>query len=104
MERFYPWCVDLGSVMVTTKAVEAANIPFSTSYARTPHGEHFGRDRPLKRRSQKFAILQMSIRTPSGYTTNADGNFFHTLASHPKISAKVLRRLLLYKSVKKTRF
>jgi len=28
MERFYPWCVDLGSVMVTTKAVEAANIPF----------------------------------------------------------------------------
>lgn len=44
---------------------------------------------------KKFAILQMTISTPSDFITNADGYFFYTPASHPKISSKVLRKVLL---------
>ena len=40
-------------------------------------------------------ILQMTIRTPSDFVTNADCNFFHTMASHPQTSSKVLRGVLL---------
>jgi len=86
----------VGSVMVTMKAVEAANIRFVIDKFRKertgntlegmviPNADH-----------NTFAILQISTRTPSDFTPNADGNFFHTLASHPEISSKVFRRVLL---------
>ena len=95
-ERFYPWCVDLGSVMLTTKAVEKANIRFVIDKLRNDRTGNTleGIVIPIADH-KKFAILQMTIRTPSDFITNADGNFFYTLASHPKISSKVLRKVLL---------
>ena len=95
-ERFYPWCVDLGSVMVTTKAVEAANIRFVIDkLRRDPTGDTLeGIVIPIADH-KKFVILQMTIMTPSDFISNADGNFFYTLASSPKVSSKVLRRVLL---------
>ena len=95
-ERFYPWCVDLGSVMVTTKAVEAANVRFIIDKLRKdPTGNTLEEIVIPIADHKTFAILHMSIRTPSDFTTNADGIFFHTLASHPKVSSKVSRRVLL---------
>ena len=95
-ERFYPWCVDLGSVMLTTKAVEKANIRFVIDKLRNDRTGNTleGIVIPIADH-KKFAILQMTIRTPSDFITNADGNFFYTFASHPKISSKVLRKVLL---------
>ena len=95
-ERFYPWCVDLGSVMVTTKAVEAANIRFIIDKLRQDRtgNKLEGMIIPIADH-RTFAILQMSIRSPSDFTANADGTFFHTLASQPNISSKVFRRVLL---------
>jgi len=82
-ERFYPWCVELGSVMVTTKAVEAANIRFVIDRLRKdPTGDTLeGIVIPIADH-KKFAILQMIIMTPSDFISNADGNFFYTLASN----------------------
>lgn len=95
-ERFYPWCVDLGSVMVTTKAVEAANIRFFIDKLRKDRKGNTLEGMVIPIADHKtFTILQMSIRSPSDFTTNADGNFFHMLASHPKTSSKVFRRVLL---------
>ena len=95
-ERFYPWCVDLGSVMVTTKAVEAANIRFVIDRLRKdPTGDTLeGIVIPIADHKE-FAILKMTTKSPSDFTSSADGNFFHTLASHPTISSKVFRRVLL---------
>ena len=95
-ERFYPWCVDLGSVMVTTKAVEAAKIRFVIDKLRKDRTGNTLEGMVIPIADHKtFAILQMSVRSPRDFTTNADGNFFHMLASHPKISSRVFRRVLL---------
>ena len=95
-DRFYPWCVELGSVMVTTKAVEAANIRFVIDKLRKdPTGDTLeGIVIPIADH-KRFAILQMTIMTPSDFISNADGNFFYTLASNPKVSSHVLRRALM---------
>ena len=95
-ERFYPWCVELGSAMVTAKAVEAANIRFVIDRLRkdTTGDTLEGIVIPIADH-KKFAILQMKIMTPSDFISNADGNFFYALASSPKVSSKVLRRVLL---------
>ena len=95
-ERFYPWCVELGSVMVTAKTIEAANIRFLIDrLRRDPTGDTLeGIVIPIADH-KKFAILQMTIMTPSDFISNADGYFFYTLASSPKVSSKVLRRVLL---------
>ena len=95
-ERFYPWCVDLGSVMVTTKAVEAAKIRFVIDKLRKDRTGNTLEGMVIPIADHKtFAILQMSVRSQRDFTTNADGNFFHMLASHPKISSRVFRRVLL---------
>jgi hypothetical protein len=95
-ERFYPWCVDLGSVMLTTKAVEKANIRFVIDKLRNDRtGDSLkGIVIPIAD-PKEFAILQMTIETPRVFTASADGNFFYTLASNPDISSKVSRRVLL---------
>ena len=95
-ESFYPWSVDLGSVMMTTKAVEAANIRFLIDKLRKDRTGNTleGMVIPIADH-KKFAILHMTIMTPSDFTTNADGKFFYSLASHPNLTSKVFRRVLL---------
>lgn len=95
-ERFFPWCVDLGSVMFTTKAVERANLRFLLDKLRNdPTGDTLeGMVIPVAEHTG-FRIIPLSIMTPSDYISNADGMFFYRLALDPKVSSKVLRKVLL---------
>ena len=94
-ELFLPLCLDLGAVLVTTKAIEAANIRFFIDKIRM---NYLGEKDPEKMMPlvdyRAFTIDHQKV-TLSDSLLFADGFFFYTLASHRAVSSKVLRKVLM---------
>jgi len=94
-ELFLPLCLDLGAVMVTTNAIEAANIRFFIDKIRM---NYLGEKDPEKMMPlvdyRAFTIDHQKV-TLSDSLLFADGFFFYTLASHRAVSSKVLRKVLM---------
>ena len=95
-DQFIPWCVELGSVMVTTKAVDKANIRFvidmlrkdGTGTSVTRHAIHVADPKINK-------VVLKTFENPSDFFASADGNFFYKLASQPNVVANTVQRVLM---------
>ena len=94
-ELFLPLCLDLGAVMVTTKAVEAMNIRFFIDKIRANNlGENIPEKVMPLADYRRFTIDHQTV-TLSDSLLFADGFFFYTLASHRAVSSKILREVMM---------
>lgn len=95
-DRFLAWCVDLGAVMVTTRAVAKTKLRFVIDKIRADgSGASLGKTELAVVYPERGSIVHEEIGSTDRYMRSADGHFFHRLASHPSTSSNVVRRVLL---------
>ena len=95
-ELFLPLCLDLGAVMVTTKAIEAANIRFFIDKVRANDLGETAPEKVLPLVDYRGFTIDHQKVTLNDSLLFADGFFFYTLASHRAVSSKVLRKVLMF--------
>jgi hypothetical protein len=95
-DRFFAWCVDLGAVMVTTRAVAKTMVRFVIDKIRADgSGTSLGKTVIARTSHELGTIVHQEIGSTDLYMRSADGYFFHRIAAHPSISSNVVRRVLL---------
>ena len=95
-DRFFAWCVDLGAVMLTTRAVAKTKLRFVIDKLRSDgSGTSLGKTVMAVAMPERERIAHEEIASIDRYMRSADGHFFHRLASNQNISTNVVRRVLL---------
>jgi len=95
-DRFLPWCVDLGSVMFTLKAVADTQLRFVIDKLRLDGSGNVTTQKPYTVVDYgAFKSTKKKFETPRDFFSSADGFFFNRMASHGSISSRVVRRVLL---------